>query len=105
METQNVSRIGAISAMNSVLHGYGEVWLVQFEVHERPGEPPCPKGLSATELRSGRRVGLDQKRLPGGMPYRVDDASLIVVYDASVAMACHLALGWPLPVRVLDLHA
>src|SRR5262249_25375326 len=26
-------------------------------------------------------------------------------YYASAELGCHLALGWPLPVRVLDLHA
>ena len=37
-------------------------------------------------------------------PYPIDDSSLFVAYFASAEMSCHLALGWPLPVRVLDCY-
>jgi hypothetical protein len=38
-------------------------------------------------------------------PYPLSPDSLFVAYDAPAALGCHLALGWPLPARVLDLRA
>jgi hypothetical protein len=38
-------------------------------------------------------------------PYPVDDSALLVAFVASAEIGCHLALGWPLPVNVLDLDA
>ena len=36
-------------------------------------------------------------------PYPTDAGSLFVAYYASAEMGCHLALGWGLPMHVLDL--
>ena len=38
-------------------------------------------------------------------PYPTGPGSLFVAYYASAELGCHLALGWPLPARVLDLYA
>jgi hypothetical protein len=37
-------------------------------------------------------------------PYPIGPDTLFVAYLASAEMGCHLALGWPLPDRVLDLY-
>jgi hypothetical protein len=37
-------------------------------------------------------------------PYSIGPDTLFVAYLASAEMGCHLALGWPLPSRVLDLY-
>jgi hypothetical protein len=37
-------------------------------------------------------------------PYPIDSGSLFVAFYASAELGCHLALGWPLPARVLDLY-
>jgi hypothetical protein len=37
-------------------------------------------------------------------PYPIGPDSLFVAYLASAELGCHLALGWPLPARVLDLY-
>ena len=46
-----------------------------------------------------RRLG----KLGGQPPYRTDSGVLFVSFVANAECACHLALGWPLPARVLDL--
>jgi hypothetical protein len=60
----------------------------------------------ARELRTGR---LERRWLadssPSPPPYETDPQTLFVAYYASAELGCHLALGWPLPVRVLDLCA
>jgi hypothetical protein len=38
-------------------------------------------------------------------PYPIGPDTLFVAYLASAELGCHLALGWPLPARVLDLYA
>jgi hypothetical protein len=38
-------------------------------------------------------------------PYPTDGGCLFVAYYASAELGCHLALGWPLPERILDLFA
>jgi hypothetical protein len=37
-------------------------------------------------------------------PYPIGSDVLFVAYLASAELSCHLALGWPLPARVLDLY-
>jgi DNA polymerase I len=37
-------------------------------------------------------------------PYRTDSNALFVSFVANAECACHLALGWPVPQRVLDLN-
>jgi DNA polymerase-1 len=38
-------------------------------------------------------------------PYSIDPDCLFVAYYASAELGCHLALGWPMPARILDLFA
>ena len=40
----------------------------------------------------------------GYLPIRSAPTALFVAYFASAELGCHLALGWPLPARVLDLY-
>src|SRR5262245_26436523 len=91
---------------DAVLSAFREVWLVDFR-YERPlGECPKPTRLLARERRSGREVSLGPRDMHGTMPpYTLDDGALYVAFEAPAALGCHLALGWPLPANVLDLHA
>jgi hypothetical protein len=59
--------------------------------------------LVAQELISGRKVRLWRNEFGLLPPYRIDENVLFVAYFASAELGCHLALGWPLPQRVLDL--
>jgi DNA polymerase-1 len=59
--------------------------------------------LVAHELRSGRTVRLWRDELGGEPPYCTDANALFVCFVANAECACHLALGWPMPAKVLDL--
>jgi hypothetical protein len=84
---------------------FREIWLVDFEFIAGSGERPVPVCLVAREFRSGRLIRafggeLQRLRTP---PYPTSPDALIVAYYASAELGCHLALGWPMPARVLDL--
>jgi hypothetical protein len=88
------------------LDDFQEIWLVQFDFHRPPGERPAPVRLVAKELRGGRLVRVEQEDLLRSRPpYPLGLEALFVAYDAAGPLGCHLALGWPVPARVLDLHA
>src|SRR4051812_5270843 len=82
---------------------FREVWLVDFEFVAEPGERPVPVCLVARELRSGREIRLWRDQLGPTPPYPTGPDALLVAYYASAEIGCHLALGWPVPERVLDL--
>jgi hypothetical protein len=84
---------------------YREVWVVDFEFGGGGGNNPVPRCLVARELRSGRtiRIWEDELLRMRKPPYPTDQTSLFVAYYASAEIGCHLALGWPVPARLLDL--
>jgi DNA polymerase I len=83
---------------------FREVWAADFEFGASPGERPDVRCLVARELKTGRTVRLWRDQLGPVPPYPTDAGSLFVAYYASAELGCHLALGWPLPERVLDLY-
>jgi DNA polymerase I len=86
-----------------LLERFEEIWLHDFEFVPQPGERPDVVCLAAYELRSGRTLRLWRNELGDAAPYRTDDRVLVVSYVGNAELACHLALGWPLPRYVLDL--
>lgn len=82
------------------------VYLVDFEFSAPPGECPDPICLVAREFASGRTIRLwhDDLRQRTAPPYPTDASALFIAYYASAEIGCHLALGWPVPARVLDLY-
>jgi hypothetical protein len=82
---------------------YREIWLVDFEFRSAPGENPVPVCLVAWEVRSGDKIRLSQDEFGAHPPYPTGPNSLFVAYYASAEIGCHLALGWPVPGRILDL--
>ena len=82
---------------------YAEIWAVDFEFGIEPGENPEPVCLVAWELKSRRKVRLWRDQFGAAPPYATDANALFVAYYASAEIGCHLALGWPVPQRVLDL--
>lgn len=83
---------------------YNQVWAVDFEFSAPPGDRPVPICCVAHELKSGKVVRLLGEELRrSGPPYDVSANSLIVAYYASAEIGCHLALGWAVPLRILDL--
>jgi DNA polymerase I len=83
---------------------FEEIWLIDFEFHQRPGERPEPICLVAHEMRSDRRLRLWHDELSDRPPFAVDGRNLFVAYSANAELGCFLALGWPMPARVLDLY-
>ena len=82
---------------------FSEIWLHDFEFISEPGEHPDVVCLAAHELRSRQTLRLWRDRLGPTPPYRTDRDAVFVSFVANAECACHLALGWPLPARVLDL--
>lgn len=93
--------------MTELIEMYREVWVEDTEFGAAPGEPPEPRCLVATELKSGRVVELwlDGRDRPPRLPYAINDRTLVVVFVAQAEWGVHLKLGWGLPRRVIDLHA
>ena len=83
---------------------FREVWCIDFEFLAPDGAPPEPVCLVGRELISGRLIRLWGAELAAGPPFPTDASVLFVAYFASAELACFLALGWPLPARILDLY-
>jgi hypothetical protein len=83
---------------------FREVWAVDFEFIARDGTNPDPVCMVARELGSGQLLRLWRDELPAAPPFPVDDGALFVAYYASAELGCFAELGWPMPVRVLDLY-
>ncbi|WP_442506116.1 DNA polymerase [Novipirellula sp. SH528] len=87
------------------LNRFDAVWLIDFEFSQPPGERPRVACLVAREFHSRRllRISMDELLEMGQPPFDVGERSLFVAYFSSAEWNCFLALGWPVPVRVLDL--
>jgi hypothetical protein len=84
---------------------YREIWAADFEFEAGSGERPDPVCVCARELRSGCEIRLWRGQFGASPPYPTDANSLFVAHYASAELGCHLALGWPMPERILDLFA
>jgi DNA polymerase I len=82
---------------------YRQIWTVDFEFKVEPGNRPDPVCLVAWELRSGTKLRLWRDQFGHLPPYPIGPDVLFVAFYASAEIGCHLALGWSVPVRVLDL--
>lgn len=92
--------------MTRNLNAFREVWALDFEFSQPPGNPPTVVCMVAKELRSGRTIRLWANQLSklGAPPFGLGADVLLVAYFASAEMNCFLALGWPLPCCLLDLY-
>lgn len=86
------------------LSQFPEIWLVDTEFIALPGARPTPVCLVAREYRTGHviRQWLYDNSEP--CPFSVSPDVLYVAYFASAEIGCHLTLGWPPPIHVLDLY-
>ncbi len=102
-----MSPISKDGAWHSTLLHFREIWCVDAEFLTRPGCQPEVRCIVAKELRSqvALRVWADELQAMRAPPYSIGADSLFVAFAASAELRCHLALGWALPVRILDLHA
>jgi hypothetical protein len=83
------------------------VWVLDFEYVAPPGERPDPVCLVAHELRSGRVVRLfrEELRTRRESPLPTGPDVLHIAFFGSAEWGCYLALGWPTPLRIVDLFA
>src|SRR5438128_2379177 len=84
---------------------FSEVWLCDFEFSVQDGERPVPLCMVTREYRSGRvlRLWRDDLLVLGEPPIDGGRSTLFVAYFASAELGCYLSLGWPIPIRILDL--
>jgi DNA polymerase-1 len=82
---------------------YRQIIFADFEFVSRPGERPDVVCLAWHELPPGQTRRLWRDELGATPPYPIDDDTLFVCFVGNAELSCHLALGWPLPVNVLDL--
>lgn len=87
------------------LDSFRQIWAVDFEFHQPPGELPTPICMVARELRHGHLIRLWQDQLLDlpEAPFPIGRDSLMIAYLASAELGCFLELGWPMPSNVLDL--
>jgi hypothetical protein len=84
---------------------FSEIWAADFEYTiSKSGARPSPVCLVANELISGRSIRLWQDDFGDTPPFPTDADVLFVAYYAPAELSCFLALGWPLPARILDLY-
>jgi hypothetical protein len=85
---------------------FKQVWFVDTEYQCPDGERPKPICLVAREHYSDtvlyRWLWGQSSPEP---PFPIGPDVLVVAYSAPAEWSVYLALGWPLPVRILDLHA
>lgn len=86
---------------------FKETWLADFEFTQHTGDNPSPVCMVAQEFGSGRVIRCFQDELikMSRAPFRTDPEALFVSYYAPAEISCFLALGWPVPERILDLFA
>lgn len=85
------------------------IHLIDFEFHprsHREGNPPEPVCLVVREYIGGevRRYWREELLAMTCAPFECGDGALVVAYFSSAEMDCFLALGWQLPVNLLDLY-
>jgi len=87
-----------------MLDAFREIVLVDFEFETDHGDRPKPLCMVAKEVRSGRVWRLWRGEFGPAPPYPTDASTLFIAFYASADIGCHLALNWPVPLRVLDLY-
>jgi hypothetical protein len=85
---------------------YSHIVAMDFEFTAPPGERPIPLCAVFRELRTGQTIrqwlqGVSSPRAP----FSTGLMTLFLAYYLSAELGCFLALGWPFPVRTLDLYA
>ena len=91
-----------------MLPHFRNIFVVDFEFTVSPGERPLPVCVVFHEINSGRiqKIWLEGRDFASiNPPYPMGENDLFIAYYSSAEWGCHLALGWPLPVNVIDLYA
>jgi hypothetical protein len=87
------------------LDHFERVVCCDFEYSQPDGETPSPVCMVAHDLGTGERwrLGSDELHQSESAPFAVDERTVFIAYYASAEINCFRALGWKIPVRILDL--
>jgi len=85
------------------------IYLVDFEYHPVngvEGNSPDPVCMVVCNLKTGvvGRYFREQLKAMEAVPFHTGPNSLFVAYYAPAELDCFIALGWSLPVNILDLY-
>jgi DNA polymerase-1 len=77
----------------------------EFEFGGNQGNRSRPVCMIARELLTGQTWRIWRGEFGTSPPFSTGAETLLVAYYASAELGCFLALGWPMPARILDLYA
>ncbi|MFZ4809548.1 MAG: DNA polymerase [Hyphomicrobiaceae bacterium] len=91
--------------MDPIDSAFASVWIVVFAATAKSGEVVAPLALSARDAKTGLQIAIGAPKLFGVRrpPYPTGPRTLLVTIDADMVVGCHLALGWRVPERLVDL--
>jgi hypothetical protein len=91
--------------MSPIVPNFSSVWIVVVAVAAPPGERSTPVALAAIDVETSSLVEIGAPRLLGVRrpPYPTGPQGLLVTAGADQLVACHLALDWRVPERIVDL--
>ena len=89
----------------SCFGSFTSIWIVVVAASRRPGEAPIPVAIAALDVVTGRVLEIGMPKLRGvrHAPFSTGPKALVVSIDTSELVGCHLALGWRVPERIVDL--
>jgi DNA polymerase I len=97
--------VSFVSTLGSTLAalGWSRAWAIDFEFIPHRGSLPNPVTCMAAHcVVTGERRSLWLYDRQAPCPFDMADDELFIAHSASAEVSCFLALGWPLPTRVLD---
>jgi hypothetical protein len=97
---------GCVASSSDWRQRFRSIWHVDFEYREDANHLPVPVCMVAVEERTGTSIILRRSELLrlDRAPFGTGPDDLTVAYAANAELSCFLALGWPLPVNVLDVY-
>jgi len=89
------------------LNSFDHVWIIDFEYISKDGNRPEVVCMVAKDTVTGKEIRLwrDQLRRLKKAPFGTGTKSLIISFYAPAEMSVFYALGWPPPLRIIDLFA
>lgn len=90
--------------MQLAIEPFTSIWIVVVAVRAGPGEAIVPVSIVASDLeRHQFEIGTPKLLSVRFSPYPTGPQALIVTFGSGDVLGLHLALGWRLPERIVDL--
>lgn len=92
--------------MDPVAQAFSSIWVVICGIGTTQGNRPRPEYIAAVSYQQPSNVvqiGAPKLFNHPVAPYPTGPQGLLVTFDANELVACHLALGWRVPDRIVDL--